>query len=156
MLIASASGSLARNYSIPLGKGNVTVTIPSTWTVTDVDRGVWAKTPDEEVYVWVERFRDKQMDDIMGEHSAYLARQGVAVNGKPRTDTRVVNGLQMAMIDIPATWNGKRTVLQYLLVDPNLPSGWKIILTEWASPKGEKMYQTDLDTIMNKLSFTGR
>ncbi len=153
ILIASTAGSQARNYTVALGKGSVTIDIPKSWDVSDIDRGLEAKTVDEEVYVWAEAYTEAQVDKIMDEHGNYFGKQGVAITGKIKTDTRTVNGLSMKMLDVPATWNGDRTVVQYLLVDPGWPSGWKLMLTEWASPKGDKMYQKDLDTIMNGLTF---
>ncbi len=156
ILVASATGSLARNYTVSMGKGSVTIDFPKSFDVSDIDRGVEAKTGDEEVYVWAEAYTEAQVDKIMDEHGIYFSKQGVAVTGKIKTETRMVNGVSIKMLDVPATWHGDRTVVQYLLIDPGWPSGWKLMLTEWASPKGDKMYQKDLDTIMNGLTFNGK
>jgi hypothetical protein len=153
ILFAAAGSGQARSLTIPIGKGGVTISFPKAWAVSDIDRGLESKTPDEEVYVWAETFRANESDTLMQEHESYFTKQGVAITGKPRSETRTVNGLTMTFLDFPATWNGAPTVLQYMLIDPGLPSGWKLLMTEWGSPKGDKMYQSDLNSIMDSISF---
>ena len=154
VLFASVANGQAGEFTVPLGKGNVTIAFPKSWTVSDIARGLEAKTKDDEVYVWAETYRENQSDQLMQEHEKYFAGQGVAVTGKVRSETKVVNGLTMTFMEVPATWKGDPTVLQYLLVDPGLPAGWKLLMTEWASPKGDKMYQPDLDSIIGSVSFS--
>jgi hypothetical protein len=153
VLFASAAAGQARDVTMPFGKGTVTIAFPKSWNVSAIDRGLEAKTSDEEVFVWAEAITDAQIDQLMKEHRDYFTQQGVAVTGKIQSEAKIVNGLNMKVMSVPATWHGNPTVLQYLLVDPGLASGWTLMLSEWASPKGDKMYQADLDTIMNTLSF---
>ena len=153
ILFMSAAAGQARDVTMPIGKGTVTITFSKSWNVSNIERGLEAKTGDEEVYVWAEAFTDAQLDGLMKEHENYFTKQGLAVTGKIRSETKVVNGLNMKIMSLPATWHGDPTVLQYLIVDPGLASGWKLLLSEWASPKGDRLYQADLDTIMNSLSF---
>ena len=152
ILFMSAAGQ-ARDVTIPIGKGTVTITFPKSWNVSNIERGLEAKTGDEEVYIWAEAFTDAGLDGLMQEHQNYFNKQGVVVTGKLHSETKVVNGFNMKMISLPATWHDEPTVLEYLIVDPALPSGWKLMVAEWASPKGDRMYQADLDTILNSLNF---
>ncbi|MEI7713010.1 MAG: hypothetical protein WCI94_16355 [Rhodospirillales bacterium] len=156
VLLTSVAGSHAKDYVVALGKGSVVIPFSKSWDVSKIDRGIEAKTGDDEIYIWAEAYREDRVDTIMDEHGRYFAEQGVTIVGKIKSETRVVNGLQMKMLDVPARWKGDRTVVQYLLVDPGWPSGWKLMLTEWASPKGDRMYQKDMDAILNGLSFEGR
>ncbi len=155
LLIFSSVGH-AKDYIVALGKGSVVIPFSKSWDVSEIDRGIEAKTGDEEIFIWAEGYKEEQIDRIMDEHGKYFTEQGVEIVGKIGTDSRTVNGLQMKMLNVPARWKGEPTVLQYLLVDPGWPSGWKLMLTEWASPKGDRMYQKDMDAITNGLSFKGR
>jgi hypothetical protein len=156
VLLAAAGPGQAKSFTIPIGKGDATISFPNGWAVSEIDRGLESKTPDQEVFVWAETFRAKESDTLMQEHEAYFTKQGVAITGKARSETRTVNGMTMTFLDFPATWNGSPTVVQYMLIDPGLPSGWKLLMTEWASPKGDKMYQSDLNNIMDSISFEKR
>lgn len=156
ILFASAVGGQARTVTIPMGKGDVSIAFPDSWTVSDIARGLEAKTKDDEMFVWVEAYRETESDQLMKEHETYFTEQGVAVTGKVRTETRTVKGLAMTFMDVPSTWKGDPTVLQYLLIDPGTGSGWKLLLTEWASPNGDKTYQPDLDSILDSMSFSGK
>ena len=153
ILFMSAAVGQARDVTIPIGKGTVTITFSKSWNVSNIQRGLEAKTGDEEVYISAEAFTDAELDRLMTEHQNYFTNQGVVVTGKLHSETKVVNGLNMKIISLPATWHGDPTVLEYLIVDPELASGWKLMVAEWASPKGDRMYQADLDTILNSLNF---
>lgn len=155
-LFAFAADSRGQTVTVPLGSGSASITFPTTWKVSSVKRGPEAKTKDDEVYVWAEAVNDANFPTIMKEHEEYFTGQNVALKGPPKTETRKVNGLTMTVIEAQATWKGAPTMLQYLIVDPGFPSGWKLMLTEWASPEGDRQYQKDLDSIQNSLAFSAR
>jgi hypothetical protein len=157
VLLATTVAGHARTVSVQLGKaGSVAITFPKAWDVSDIERGVEAKTTDAEVFVWGEAYTEDLLDTVLKEHDAYFTKQGVTVTGKIQSESKVINGLNMKMLNVPATWHGKPTVLQYLLVDPGWKSGWKLMLSEWASPEGDTKYQPDLDSILNSLSFSAQ
>lgn len=154
LLLVFAVGAQARTVTVSMGKGDMSITFPNSWSVANIARGLEAKTGDEEVYVWAEAFRESQSDELMKEHEKYFTDQGVAITGKAKSETRTIKGLNLTIVDVPATWKGDPTVLQYLLIDPGAQGDWKLLLTEWASPDGDKTYQKDLDIIVNSLTFT--
>ncbi len=151
--VGFARGGLAETMTIG---AFAKVTIPDAWNPREIERGVEAKSPDEEVYIWVESFNDDTIQTVMAEHESYFTRQGVTVTGKTKTVEATRNGLQIKILDVPAIWKGKRTVLQYAIVDAGLPSGRKLLLTEWASPDGEKTYDPDTTAILDSVVLFGR
>ena len=132
------------------------ITIPDGWKPGAIDRGVEGRSPDEEVYIWAEAYTDDTIQTVMSEHEAYFTRQGVAVVGQAKTVEVVRNGLKMKALDVPATWRGKKTVLQYVMIEGGLASGRKVLLTEWASPEGDKMYDPDTTAMLESVVLFGK
>jgi hypothetical protein len=140
----------------PVGDTPIAViTIPESWKVKDIDRGLQAATKDDEVYFWAEVFPADGLKDLMAEHDAYYTKQGVdAGSGDPTTKVIKVNGVDAALIHIVSpTWKGKPTVLEYVLFDPTRKTGRKLMLSYWASPEGDKLYEADLTSMLTSVKF---
>ena len=144
---------VAETFSIGPGKGFAKITIPDAWKPKEIDRGLEARSPDEEVYIWAEAFTDETIQTVMTEHEAYFTKQGVQVTGQAKIVELTRNGLKMKALDVPATWKGIKTVLQYVMIEAGLPSGQKLLLTEWASPEGDKMHDPVTTAILNSVVF---
>jgi len=143
----------AAMYAIGPGDGFVTVIFPNAWQVSATDRGVQAQTKDDEVYVWAEAYNEGNLEEVSREHQKYYDEQGVVVTGKPQTKDGTVNGIAARFMNLPATWHGKPTVLQYVFLDPGPGKKWKLMLSEWASPEGDKQYDSDTNDILNSVMF---
>ena len=145
--------SWAGTYSIGPGDGFATLILPNAWHVTATDRGLQAQTRDDEVYIWAEAYTEGSLDEVSQEHQKYYDDQGVVVTGKPQTKDGTVNGVPARFLNLPATWQGKKTILQYVFLDPGPNRKWKLMLSEWASPEGDKKYDADTNDILNSVLF---
>ncbi|MSO99570.1 MAG: hypothetical protein EXR07_00755 [Acetobacteraceae bacterium] len=146
----------AETFTVGPGNGFASVTFPDSWNVRQVNRGLEASTKDQEVYIWVEAYTEATLDKLRSEHEEYFTAQGVEVKGPPQIHTITKNGLEMKAMDVPAAWNGKRTVLRYVFFDPGLASDWKLMLSSWASPEGDKQYDAESTSILESVKFFGK
>ena len=128
------------------------VDIPDGWKVVDTKRGFGVKSPDGEVYMWIETFTPDQRASVVAEHERYFARQGVQITGEPRVETHGDQTVSIRLTDLPATWKGDPTVLRYLAIDLHLRSQTQILLSYWASPDGDHEHNDAMDKII--ASFT--
>jgi hypothetical protein len=120
--------------------------------VVDTKRGFGVKSPDEEVFFWIETFTPDQRASVVAEHERYFARQGVRITGEPTVDTKSDPTVSIRVTDLPATSKGEPTVLRYLAIDLHLPSQTQILLSYWASPDGDREHDGAMDKII--ASFT--
>lgn len=141
----------ARPVSIPSGNPVVGVDIPEGWTTTPSKRGIAVKSPDKEVFFWIEVFLPADREAVIGEHERYFAKQDVRTTGEPKSTTSKHGPVTFTATDYPATWKGGPTVLRYLAIDPGLPAGNRVLLSYWASPEGDKMHDAAFKTILESL-----
>jgi hypothetical protein len=123
---------------------------PDSWKVSTIKRGLQAKSPDEEVYVWAELVSSDQVDTVQKEHDIYFEKQKVTVS-QADPDGKEVDGRKWAFITPKATYNGKPTVIRYIIINPKVTSGKIIVFTYWASPEGDKNYDKEMDGVINSL-----
>jgi hypothetical protein len=147
-----ATPGLAKTVKVTATHPVAIVDIPDTWKVLDTKRGFRVKSPDEEVFFWIETFTPDQRAGVVAEHESYFMQQGVEITGDPEVSTKDDRTVSMKSTHLPATWKGKPTVLRYLLIDLHLPSQTQILLSYWASPEGDEEHDAAMDKII--ASFT--
>lgn len=72
-----------------------TLDFPDSWKISKIKRGIEAKSPDQEVYVWAELVPSDEVDAVQKEHDAYFEKQKVTMakaDPSPRMST-AANGL---------------------------------------------------------------
>src|SRR5690349_13719715 len=137
-LAFTAAPGLAKTIKVTPAQPVAIVDIPDDWKVVDTKRGFGVKSPDEEVFFWIETFTPDQRASVVAEHERYFTRQGVRITGKAKVDTHGDRSVSIQATSLPATWNGEPTVLRYLAIDLRLPSQMQILLSYWASPEGDR------------------
>ena len=147
-----ATSGMAKTIKVTPANPVAIVDIPDDWKVVDTKRGFGVKSPDEEVFLWIETFTPDQRASVVAEHERYFKRQGVQITGEPKVDTRSDPTVSIRATDLPATWKGEPTVLRYLAIDLHLPSQTQILLSYWASPDGDQEHNDAMDKII--ASFT--
>ncbi|KQP61699.1 hypothetical protein ASG40_04045 [Methylobacterium sp. Leaf399] len=137
----------AKPVTVTPGNPPVTVDVPAAWKASKIDRGIQAKTADDEVFVWFESYRPAQFKTLLDEHNAYFKKQGVAITGQGASQEKDFPTYVVKTTDYPATYEGKRTILRYISVAPKDTTKRELLVSIWASPEGETTYAADLDTI---------
>lgn len=128
-------------------------TIPEGWKTSRIDRGIQAVSKDEEVDFWIEAYTPDQFQSLLGEHNAYWKDQCVAISSSD-SQTHSANGKEVVVTTEHATWKGKPTVLYYIEFNLGLPSKSNIVFTYWASPEGDKTFQSDVGDVIKSLDVT--
>jgi hypothetical protein len=123
---------------------------PDSWKISTIKRGLQAKSPDEEVYVWAELVPSDEIDTIQKEHDDYFEKQNVTMS-KAEPVGKEIDGRKWAFVDPQATWKGKPTIVRYIIINPNVASGKTVVFTYWASPEGAKNYDKEMDGVINSL-----
>ena len=142
---------LAKPVTVVPGDKPVTADIPASWKVSEIKRGVQAKTADEEVYVWFESYRPTQLEKMLVEHNAYYKDQGVTITGSAKTSEKEYPGYFLKFSEYPATYEGGPTVLRYISVVPKTAEMRHLLVSYWASPEGDKEYDAEVSKIMQSL-----
>ena len=146
-----ATAALARQVNVPSGNPVLGVDIPNGWKTSATNRGIEVRSPDEEIFFWIEVYLPAQYDAVVKEHEKYFKGQGVAITGEPKIATSNEDGVKIQATDFPATWKGDKTILRYLAIDPNLPAKNQVLLSFWASPEGEKKHDAAFQKILGSL-----
>jgi hypothetical protein len=123
---------------------------PDSWKISSIKRGIEAKSPDEEVYVWAELVPSDEVDAVQKEHDKYFEKQKVTMT-KADPVAKDVDGRQWAFIEPQSTWKGKPTLVKYIIINPKVASDKIIVFTYWASPEGDKNYDKEMDGVINSL-----
>jgi hypothetical protein len=123
---------------------------PDSWKVSNIKRGLQAKSPDEEVYVWAELVPGDEVDTLQKEHDAYFEKQNVTM-AKAEPVGKEVDGRKWAFVEPQATWKGKPTVIKYIIINPKTGNDKIIVFTYWASPAADKNYDKEMDGVINSL-----
>ena len=146
MLLAGAP-ALAKPVTVTPGNPAVTVDIPAKWQASQIDRGVQAKTADEEVFIWFESYRPAQFQTLVGEHNAYFKKQGVAIGDQNESREKEFPTYVVKTTNFTATYQGKPTILRYVSVIPKDADKRNLLVSVWASPEGETTYAEDIQAI---------
>jgi hypothetical protein len=151
-LLACLAGEVAaRQINLPSRAPIVGIDVPAAWKTSPTARGVEVRSPDEEVFFWLETYRPADEAAVRKEHVDYFAGQGVTPAGDPRVSRYEEGAMKVQATDLPATWQGKPTVLRYLAIDAGLPDGRMVLLSYWASPEGDSKHASAFKAVLNSL-----
>lgn len=151
LILLSGGAALARKVTVVPGDRPIQADIPGSWKVSEIKRGIQAKTADDEVYVWFESYRPAQLQAILAEHNAYFDGQGVKITGEAVAKQVDAASYVLKVTQYPATYEGKPTVLRYISVVPKTGDLRHLLVSYWASPEGDKEYDGEVRKIVDSL-----
>lgn len=156
-VLLTASLGLARAETVEVRPEApvATLAIPPSWIATPSPRGLQIRTEDEEVYVWAQTYKARELKKVVAEHNAYWREQGIEITGHDLSQ-QSDNGVSWQVVSHNATYKGDPTVLLYLEFDLGLKSGSNILITYWASPEGNKEHGDELGALIKSLTVTER
>ncbi len=149
-----STASLARTVTVKGSAPTVTVEVPDTFKSSKTDRGIEAKTPDDEVLVWFEVYPAQSEATVLEEHQAYWKDQGVELGADPARASQDLDGKKVSATDYKsATWQGKPTVVRYLAIDAALPSKQLVLMSLWASPRGDEQHDAEVTKMISGMEI---
>ena len=124
------------------------INLPDNWRVRNIDRGVEIKSPDEEIYLWVEAVTTDSVERVIDEYFKYFKQQGVTTRQPVDQRKHTVGGVDLIQMDIPATYQGADTMVRFVITDarPNEAKG--LFIGYWASPNGDKTHDATMSAII--------
>ena len=138
----------AKEVRVPSRRPVISIDMRDGWSVEDTDRGIEARSPDEEVFLWFEVYAPASEKKVFDEHQRYFNEQGVRIVGESKSSTSSENGVTIKATAFPATWKGKPTILRYLSYDLDLASRQLILMSYWASPEGDRKHDPAMQNII--------
>jgi len=151
LALCLAQAAAARTVELPAAAPVATVEIPDDWTLVEVARGIEARSPDDEVALWIEAYLPEDYLELVAEHAAFLRSEDIAIVSAPRTDTHTEDGMTARFTDFDATWRGATTILWYTVFDFGLPDRKQVLMTLWASPDGHATHEAAVGSIIGSL-----
>jgi hypothetical protein len=129
------------------------VTVPDAWTTAKIKRGVEIRTPDEEIYLWFEVVAPGEIDTLQKEHNGYFDKEGVTVTGASETVKQEVKGKAWSFTELKAKSKDGDSLIRYIAINPNVPSGKIIMMTYWASLDGHKTHDAAMSAIIDSIAY---
>ena len=80
--------AFAKNFAVPSDDPAATIALPDGWTLTDIDYGYSAVSPDKDVFFSVEYAGGKAIDAMTALNDSWLKENNIKLKGeaqKPRT-----------------------------------------------------------------------
>jgi hypothetical protein len=147
LLLSMSAAGYAKSTTI----GAITLDVPDAFVASASSRGVEAKTPDDEVFTWLEVYKGSEGDTLQAEHEKYWKENDV-VPKDPQITNRKFGNISVSTMFFPnATWQGKPTVLRYVRIGPVAASGTMVLMTVWASPKGINAHGKEVEHMLDTL-----
>lgn len=132
---------------------DITLDVPGGYEVSSSKRGIEVKSPDGEVYVWVETFLGAESETLLAEHKRYWKEQKVVL-GNPTTTTGKSGEADVENTNFPdATWKGDPTVVRYSAIGPFGSQKEMLLVTYWASPSGDKEFGDTIQKMVGDINF---
>lgn len=148
-----ASPGLAGPVSVTEADPVATVTIPDDWTHGKIARGVEIKSPDEEIYLWLELIAPGEIEAVQKEHNAYFEKEGVTITGASETVKSEVDGRAWSFTELKAKSSDGASIIRYIAINPNVASGKIVMLTYWASEEGHKEHDAVMGKMVSGIAF---
>ena len=142
----------AKTVSMTTNGAPLSFNIPDDWHSSGISQGLEIKSPDDEIFLWVEAYNDPELDSIEQEHTKYFIEQGIVINGEPKIESQDFDHYGLASLHFSAQWNNKPTVLRYLMIVPKEAAASRLILSYWASPIADKAYDGAVGSLIDSLA----
>jgi hypothetical protein len=143
-----AAPAQARNFAVPDKDPSVTLTVPDSWKVEEIEYGYSGVSPGKDVFFSVEHAHARDIEAMLDSNEEWMKENGIR-KVKPEKIEGKLNGLDATIFQFNTTDENGPTQVEFVL----LPAGKKrmIMLTLWGSDKERARHKTAIDTIMNSV-----
>ncbi|MFC6792689.1 hypothetical protein ACFQE0_25910 [Methylobacterium komagatae] len=145
----------AKVFELPEEKPAITVTLPDAWSPEEIEKGAQANSPDGSIFVSLEIEKAKDTQKAVLDAIVWLRKKGVKFDqSSQRRKEGEINGLPVVQLEFDGNDNdGPTSVALSIFVLSSERIG---ILTFWGSPKGQKKYANQLETVLKSLQPLGQ
>ncbi len=146
MAVALMSSAWAKNLAVPTDDPAVTLSIPDTWTMQQIDFGYSAVSPEKDVVFYVEYAGGKRVKAMTDLNKQWLAENSIKTIGKPEELDLDFNGVKGSVLKYKAKDDNGPTNVNFAFI----PAGKDrvIMLTIWGSDEEQAKHGKDIDSIL--------
>ena len=135
----------ARDVAVPLKDPTVTLAIPDSWDIKNIDAGVQTIPPDKAVYVYVNYGARSELETTLGKYRDWMKSNKIVVN-KPSETTMDFAGTPGRVIRYDTKGKSGKTIVDFVVLDASRDR--YVILTVWGSAEERAGDEADLTAIM--------
>jgi opacity protein-like surface antigen len=149
MALALMSPAWAKNLAIPTDDPVVTLTIPNTWTMKEIDFGYSAVSPEKDVVFYVEYAAGKRVKAMTDLNKEWLKENSIKTIGEPQELDLDFNGVKGSVLKFKAKDDNGPTNVNFAFI----PAGKErvIMLTIWGSDEEQAKHGKDIDSILGSI-----
>ncbi|MEA1833745.1 hypothetical protein U8607_16800 [Methylobacterium durans] len=139
----------ARNFAVPPKSPVVTVVVPDTWKVREIDFGYSAQSPDDEVVFYVEYASKKKLEAMLETNRAWMRENEIDDSVKPIEKEMDFNGTSGTVLRYDTKDANGKTIVDFVLLSGG--ENQVIMLTLWGSAEERASHKAEISAIMNSV-----
>ena len=146
---ALATSAFAKNLAVPTDDPVVTLTVPNTWTMKEIDFGYSAVSPGKDVAFYVEYAAGKRVKAMTDLNKEWLAENSIKTIGDPEESELDFNGVKGSVLKFKAKDENGPTNVNFAFI----PAGKErvIMLTLWGSDEEQEKHRSDVNAILSSI-----
>jgi hypothetical protein len=139
----------AKNLAVPADDPAVTLSIPNSWTMQEIDFGYSATSPEKDVAFYVEYAAGKRLKAMTDLNKEWLKENSIKTVGEPQELELDFNGVKGSVLKYKAKDENGPTNVNFAFI----PAGKDrvIMLTIWGSDEEQAKVGKDLDSILGSI-----
>ncbi|MDR7037312.1 MULTISPECIES: hypothetical protein [Methylobacterium] len=139
----------ARNFAVPPKNPAMTVVVPDSWKVREIDFGFSARSPDDEVVFYVEYASKKKLDAMLETNRAWMRENEIDDSVKPLEKEMDFNGASGTVLRYDTKDANGKTIVDFVLLSGG--ENQVIMLTLWGSEEERASHKAEISAIMNSV-----
>ncbi len=141
--------AFAKNFAVPSDDPAVTIALPDGWTLSDIDYGYSAVSPDKDVFFSVEYAGGKDIDAMTTLNESWLKENNIKLGSDPAKTKDNLNGLDADLLLYDGKDDEGPTKVTFGFVSAG--KGRVIMLTLWASADERKAHADEIEHIIGSI-----
>jgi hypothetical protein len=139
----------AKNLAVPADDPAVTLSVPNSWTMQEIDFGYSATSPEKDVAFYVEYASGKRLKAMTDLNKEWLKENSIKTIGEPQELELDFNGVKGSVLKYKAKDENGPTNVNFAFI----PAGKDrvIMLTIWGSDEEQAKVGKDLDSILGSI-----
>jgi hypothetical protein len=141
-------GVWAKNFAVPDKNPAVTLSIPDSWKIEEIEFGYSATSPGKDVFFSVEFASAGKVDTMMKNNEKWMKENAIKMV-TPKKVEAPINGIPATIFQFETTDGNGQTTLEFIMFSGG--NNRMVMLTIWGSDAERTKHGKDIDAIMTSL-----
>jgi hypothetical protein len=150
-ILATSLAASAKTIVFKQTGRDTPIVLPDAWKVSPIANGIEIRSDDAEVFIWVQAASDDMVPKTIDEYFAYFKQQGVTFTGGADQNQDAIAGVPVIAMDLPATYEGKKTLVRFIISNAKAGASKGVVIGYWASPVGDKAHDAAVTALLGDL-----